>query len=156
MDNKTSFPIKSSYDYLLPSKIEKIGFNDSIEITSPKFVEVHHYKRTFETKIPYKACIVKLNIPFSGLKAESKRARILLCLDDTVICDGSIHSPNCWILTPLFLQGEMCDLKPGKHTVTLKCCVDGGTLHIPHYRKDLIEATLDPPIQATLIVVGIN
>lgn len=57
-----NYPSTSSYDYLLPSKIEKIGFNDHIDIASTTFVEVHHYKRTFETKIAYKACIVKLNI----------------------------------------------------------------------------------------------
>ena len=151
-----NYPSTSSYDYLLPSKIEKIGFNDHIDIASTTFVEVHHYKRTFETKIAYKACIVKLNIPFTGLDNGGKRARILLCLDDKVICDGSMHSPSQWSLNPLYLQGELPDLQSGTHTVTLKCCVDGGKLYIPHYGGNVIESTLNPPIQATLIVVGIN
>jgi hypothetical protein len=147
---------KGSYEYLLPGKIVKIDFNDHVAITSKTLTEVHHYTRTFETKNSYQACIVKLNIPFSGLGQLSGRARILLCLDDTVICDGSIYSHNDYTLVPLFLQGEFPNLKPGTHTIKLKCCVNEGTLYIPHYRKDLLEATIQPPIQATLIVVGIN
>ena len=69
--------------------------------------------------------IEKINIPFTGLDTPTKRARILLYFDDSLICDGSIHSPGKYCITPLYLQGEMCDLKPGNYAVTLKCCVDG-------------------------------
>ncbi len=156
MDKGPATPFRSSYDYLLPGKILAINFNESITINSKTFTEVHHYTRKFETKIPYKACKVELYIPFTGFEKSGYRARILLCLDDKVICDGSMNSAADWLLRPLFLKGEICDLEPGTHTVTLKCAVDGDTLNIPHYNKDFIEATLDPPIQATLSVVGIN
>ena len=156
MDKGPATPLQSSYDYLLPGKILTIGFNDNITINSKVLTEVYHYTRKFETKIPYKACKVELYIPFTGFDKANHRARILLYLDDKVICDGSRFSSVDWLLIPLSLKGELYDLKPGTHTVTLKCCVDGDTLYIPHYHKNCIEATLDPPIQATLNVVGIN
>ena len=148
--------LKSSYDYLLPGKILKIGFNNSIPITSKTLTEVHHFTREFETKILYKACIIKLNIPFISFNPKGYRARIFLCLDDEVIADGSIFSCADWFILPLFLQGEICDLKPGIHKIKLKCCVNGGTLYIPNYDTNCIEVTIQPPLQATLIAVGIN
>lgn len=147
---------KSAYDYLLPEKILKIGFNASIPITSNTLIEVFHFTRTFINSIAYKACIIKLNIPFCSINPSGKRARILLYLDDEVIADDSKFSNTDWTVFPIFLYGEICDLKPGTHKITLKCCVDGGTLYIPNYNQTAIECTIQPPIQATLIAVGIN
>ena len=148
--------LKSTYDYLLPEKILKIGFDASIPITSNTLTEVFHFTKKFINSIAYKACIIKLNIPFCSINTSGKRARILLSLDDEVIADDSKFSNIDWTMFPIFLYGEICDLKPGTHKIKLICCVDGGTLYIPYYNPEAIECTIQPPIQATLIVVGIN
>ena len=156
MKNDSPCPFSHSLDYLLSEKIMKIGFNTHITVNSTKLTEVFHYSRKFTNKIPYKSCIIKLSIPFTGISGSDKRARILLCLDDEVIADGSMYSSNSMMFNPLFLQGEIPDLKPGTHSITLKCCVNGGILYIPYYDNVSIECTLQPPIQATLIVIGQN
>ena len=156
MEKECQTPIKSSYDYLLPEKILKIGFNNSIEIKSTTLTEVHHFTRSFVASIPYKACIIKLNIPFCSINPSGVRSRIFLCLDDEVIADDSKYSNTNWTYFPIFLYGEVCDLKQGTHKITLKCCVDKGALYIPNYNTEAIETTIQPPLRATLIAVGIN
>ena len=158
MEKKDSIftPNNSSYDYILPEKICKIGFNESITITSQSLTEVFHFTRSFNTTISYKACIIKLNIPFCSINPQGVRARILLTLDDEVIADDSKYSNTDWTMFPVFLYGEKCDLKTGLHQIKLKCCVNGGALYLPNYNVHEIEVKIDPPIKATLIAVGIN
>ena len=79
-----------------------------------------------------------------------------MCLDDEVISDDSKYSNTNWTIFPIFLYGEVCDLKPGTHQIKLKCCVNGGALYIPNYNTKDIETTIEPPLKATLIAVGIN
>jgi len=144
----------SSFDILLNQTIK---YNDSINIVSKTLVEVYHYTRSFTTTQNYKMCTVRLNIPFTGNDGGlSIRSRILLYLDEELICDGSIHNGTSYELKPLQLIGELFDLKSGKHIIKLKCCVSGNTLHIPHYNPEKIENTIKPELTGKIVVIGFN
>ena len=152
MDMKSPSPISNSLTELI--KNEKIGYNSSITVTSKQLTEVYHYSREFMTNKDYNIIIVKLYIPFTSNDTECKRSRILLYLDDEVICDGTIYNQVYWELKPLFLEGIGINVKSGNHKLKLMCCVDGGTLNIPHYNTDYIEHTVKPEISGKLIILG--
>ena len=144
----------SSFDKLL---CQTIKYNDSIKISSKTLTEVYHYTRNFNTSKNYKMCTVRLSIPFTGNSGEiGARSRILLYLDEELICDGSIHNGTKWELRPLQLYGETFDLKHGEHTVKLMCCVSGNELFIPHYNLEAIEYTIKPEISGKMVVLGFN
>lgn len=136
-------------------KNERIGYNNSIVISSTEFTEVYHYSREFITYSDYKLLTVKLNIPFVGNDAKSARSRIILYLDDKEICDGSMITIVDWQLNPLHLEGIGTDAKAGNHRLKLKCCVDKGNLNIPHYNPRCIEHK-KPEIFGNLIIIGQN
>ena len=137
-------------------KNEKIGYNNSIQINSQSLIEVYHYSREFLINIDYKILTVKLNIPFSGNDSSNKRSRILLYLDEEMICDGSIFNTNSWELKPLFLEGISVNVKAGYHKIKLMCCVDGGTLNIPHYNTNNFEHKIKPELSGRLTIIGQN
>ncbi len=137
-------------------KNEKIRYNNSIIISSTQLTEVFHYSREFITQIDYKFIIVKLNIPFTGNDSQGKRSRILLYLDDDVLCDGTKFNQVPWELHPIHLEGIKLNVQPGNHKIKLMCCVDGGNLNIPHYNTNLIEYTIKPEIFSTLVIIGQN
>ena len=137
-------------------KNEKIGYNNSIMISSKELTEVFHYSREFITQIDYKFITVKLNIPFTGNDSAGKRSRILLYLDDELLCDGTKYNQVQWELHPIHLEGIKLNVKAGNHKIKLMCCVDGGNLHIPHFNTNFIENTIKPEIFSTLIIIGQN
>ena len=143
-----------SFDKLL---CQTIKYNDSIKIDSKSLIEVYHYTRIFNTNKKYKMCTVRLSIPFTGNNGGlGARSRILLYLDEELICDGSMHNGIQWELKPLQLYGEVFELKPGEHTVRLKCCVSGNELYIPHYNIKGAEFTIKPEISGKMVVLGFN
>ena len=149
---KTPNNRETNFDILIN---EKIGYNDYIKIDSKDLEEVHHYSRTFITKRNYKMCSVRLSIPLTGNSGNvGARSRILLYLDDEVICDGSIHNGVSWELRPINLIGEIFDLKAWEHKIKLLCCVNDGILYIPCYNRQCIEHTLSPKLTGKLIVLG--
>jgi len=152
--NTTPPPISSSLNELI--KYEKIGYNCSITVTSNQLTEVFHYSREFITKKDYNILIVKLSIPFTGNNTQGKRSRILLYLDDEIICDGTMYNEVHWELKPLFLEGIGINVKSANHKLKLMCCVDGGELNIPHYNPGCIEHTIKPEISGRLIILGFN
>ena len=90
---------ETNFDILIN---EKIGYNGYIKIDSKDLEEVHHYSRTFITNRNYKMLSVRLSIPLTGNSGnKGARSRILLYLDDEVICDGSIHNGVSWELRPI-------------------------------------------------------
>ena len=102
----------SSFDKLL---CQTIKYNDSIKIVSKTLTEVYHYTRIFNTSKNYKMCTVRLSIPFTGNNGGlGVRSRILLYLDEELICDGSIYNGSKYELKPLQLYGEIFDLKLGE------------------------------------------
>ena len=143
-----------SFDKLL---CQTIKYNDSIKIDSKSLIEVYHYTRIFNTNKKYKMCTVRLSIPFTGNNGGSGvRSRILLYLDEELICDGSMHNGIQWELKPLQLYGEVFELKPGEHIVRLKCCVSDNELYIPHYNLKGVEFTIKPEISGKMVVLGFN
>ena len=147
-------PILNSSNELI--KYEKIGYNCSITVTSNQLTEIFHYSREFIAKKDYNILIVKLHIPFTGNNSAGKRSRILLYLDNEVICDGTMYNEVYWELKPLFLEGIGMNVKSGNHKIKLMCCVDGGELNIPHYNSSCIEHTIKPEISGKLIILGFN
>ena len=144
----------NSFDKLL---CQTIKYNDSIKIVSKTLTEVYHYTRIFNTTKNYKMCTVRLSIPFTGNNGGlGVRSRILLYLDEELICDGSIHNGSSWELKPLQLYGETFDLKPGEHTIKLMCCVSGNELFIPHLNLGGIEYTIKPEISGKMVALGFN
>ena len=137
-------------------KNEKIGYNNSIEISSKELTEVYHYSREFMTFSDYKLLTIKLSIPFTGNGNRSARSRVILYLDDEELCDGSMYNTYEWELKPIHLEGIGINVKEGKHKLMLKCCVDSGTLYIPHYNEKLIENTVKPSVFGRLIIIGQN
>ena len=102
-------------------------------------------------------CTVRLSIPFTGNNGGlGVRSRILLYLDEELICDGSINNGSSWELKPLQLYGETFDLKPGEHTIKLMCCVSGNELFIPHLNLGGIEYTIKPEISGKMVALGFN
>ena len=135
-------------------KDEKIGYNQSVIVNSKELTEVFYYTREFETYINFKLCTVQLNIPYSGLRGYDSVARILLYLDEDLICDGSIYSKEAYILRPLNLSGYKSNLIAGHHKLILKACTDNAELHIPHININGSEYIIKPPISGSILIVG--
>ena len=135
-------------------KDEKIGYNQSVIVNSKELTEVFYYTREFETYINFKLCTVQLNIPYSGLRGYDSVARILLYLDEDLICDGSIYSKEAYVLRPLNLSGYKSNLIAGHHKLILKACTDNAELHIPHININGSEYIIKPPISGSIIIVG--
>ena len=76
--------------------------------------EVFCYSREFQTFHDIKVLTVKLDIPFTGNEAVGTRSRILLYLDDHLLCDGTMYNQVNWELKPLHLEGTVVDIKPRK------------------------------------------
>ena len=135
-------------------KDEKIGYNQSVIVNSKELTEVFYYSREFETYINFKLCTVQLNIPYSGLRGYDSVARILLYLDEDLICDGSIYSKEAYVLRPLNLSGYKSNLIAGHHKLILKACTDNAELHIPHININGSEYIIKPPISGSILIVG--
>ena len=135
-------------------KDEKIGYNQSVIVNSKELTEVFYYSREFDTFINFKLCTVQLNIPYSGVRGYETVARILLYLDEDLICDGSIYSKEAYILRPLNLSGYKSNLIAGHHKLILKACTDNAELHIPHINPGGSEYTIKPPISGSILIVG--
>ena len=86
-------------------KKETIQYNGAILVDSKELTEVYHYSRVFNTNSDYKLITVKLNIPLVGIDTKRQYSRILLYLDNEMICDGSIWSHVEWELKPIYLEG---------------------------------------------------
>lgn len=122
-------------------------YNDSIKVNSKTLIEVDHYTRIFITSKEYKMCSVRLSISFTGNNGQlGECSRIILYLDDGLICDGSLHNGTAFELKALQLFWEKFNLKPGQHTVKLLCCVNGSELFIPHYEVNYIENIVAPKL----------
>ena len=135
-------------------KDEKIGYNQSVIVNSKQLTEVFYYSREFDTFINFKLCTVQLNIPYSGIRGYNSVARILLYLDEDLICDGSIYSKEAYILRPLNLSGYKTNLIAGHHKLMLKACTDNADLHIPHININGNEYIIKPPISGSILIVG--
>ena len=137
-------------------KNERIHYNSSVTINSPNLTEVYYYTREFKTIHEFKMLTVILDIPFTGNKTACSRSRILLYLDDELLCDGTIYNQVEWELKPLHLQGITFNVRPGDHKVRLMCCVDKGILHIPCYVGKCIENTIKPELSGKIVIIGQN
>ena len=137
-------------------KNERINYNNSVKISSTQLTEVFYYSREFKTFHDIKVLTVKLDIPFTGNEIVGTRSRILLYLDDHLLCDGTMYNQVNWELKPLHLEGTVVDIKPGNHKIKLMCCVNGGILHIPHFHPQYIENTIKPPISGNLLIIAQN
>ena len=89
---------------------QRINYNNSITINTPQLTEVYHDTREFKTCHEFKMLTVVLNIPFTGNDTADARSRILLYLDDELLCDGSVYNTNPWELKPLHLEGIAVDV----------------------------------------------
>ena len=153
-----STKISSNFEILLS---QKLTFNCSITIDENKLTEVSFYTRDFTTKESFKLVNIKINIPFVGNSAGNKngalsRNRILTYIDDELACDSSITSNTEWNLQNLNIDGFITDLKPGKHTLRIKACVNFGTLYIPFLNKSYEEYTINPPLSCGMLITGFN
>ena len=137
-------------------KNEAIKYNSSIEVMTNELSEVYHYSRSFTTDIDYKLITVKLNIPLVGIDKKKNYSRILLYLDNDMICDGSIWSHVEWELKPIYLEGIGVNIKKGEHSVKLMCSVTGGKLNIPYFDTSSALNTIKPPLSSKLIIIGQN
>ncbi|KAG4104423.1 hypothetical protein H8356DRAFT_926908 [Neocallimastix lanati (nom. inval.)] len=136
---------------------QKIMYNSNVTVFNRDFTEVAFYSRNFCATKDYNFVKVELNIPFTGIDNANHRARIVVYIDDEVICDSTIHTPANWILYPLFISGFSLNVKEGMHMFKIKACVDdGGTLYIPHVNPDCIESTKEPKISGSLLITGTN
>ena len=135
-------------------KNETIRYNSSILVSSKKLNEVYHYSREFETKIEYKLITIKLNIPLTGIDKSKCYARILLYLDNQMLCDASIYSHVEWELKPIFLEGTSVNISKGIHKIKLMCSVTGGNLNIPYF--DNISELIKPELSSQLIIIAQN
>ena len=123
--------------------------------------EVSFYTRDFTTEGSFKLVNIKINIPFVGNNEGNRngclcRNRILAYIDDELACDSSITSYTEWNLQNLNIDGFITDLKPGKHTLRIKACVNFGTLYIPFLNNSYIELTIKPPLSCGMLITGFN
>ena len=140
---------------------QKLTFNCSITINDNSLTEVSFYSRDFTTEEPFKLVNIKINIPFVGNNEGNRngcmsRNRILTYIDDELACDSSITSYTAWNLQNLNIDGFITDLKPGKHTLRIKACVNFGTLHIPFINQSYIEYTTKPSLSCGILITGNN
>ena len=99
---------------------------------------------------------VILDISFTGNEKANTWSRILLYLDEELLCDGTIFNQYEWELKPLHLEGIAVDVKTWNYKVKLICWVNGGILHIPHYNMNDIEYTIKPEISGKMVIIGQN
>ena len=149
-----STKINSNFEILLS---QKLTFNCSISIDEKTLTEVSFYTRDFTTKESFKLVNIKINIPFVWNKEGNKngansRNRILTYIDDELACDSSITSYTELNLQILNIDGFITDLKPGKHTLRIKACVNFGTLYIPFLNKNYVEYTITPPLSCGMLI----
>ena len=137
-------------------KNETIKYNSAILVKTKELSEVYHYSRSFTTDIDYKLITVKLNIPLVGINEKKNYSRILLYLDNDMICDGSIWSHVEWELKPIYLEGIGVNIKKGDHSVKLMCSVTGEKLNIPYFDTSCALNTIKPPLSSKLIIIGQN
>ena len=151
--------IASNFEILFS---QKLSYNCSISITDKSLTEISFYTRDFKTDQPFKLVNAKINIPYVGnfegvtKNGISSRSRILTYIDDELLCDSSILSNSPWNLKNLNIDGFITDLKPGKHTLRLKACVNFGTLYIPYLNKNFIEYTIEPKLSCGILITGHN
>ena len=151
MEKKEIPPLSSSFDIIMDQKIE---FNSTISIISRELTEVYHYSREFDTNIDYKLCTVQMNIPFTSMMNSCSCARILLYLDEDMICDGSFAIDSGWFFHPLNLFGHKVNLKKGHHKMKLMASVSDSELHIPHLNFEAAEYTVKPIISGSILIIG--
>ena len=137
-------------------KNETIRYNSSILVNSRKLKEVYHYTREFITEIDYKLITIRLNIPLTGIDKAKCYARILLYLDDKMLCDGSIWSHVKWELKPIFLEGTGVNIQKGIHKIKLMCSVSGGNLNIPYFDNTSELYTIKPELSSQLTIITQN
>ena len=137
-------------------KNETIRYNSPILVNSHKLNEVYHYTREFITEIDYKLITIRLNIPLTGIDLKKCYARILLYLDDKMLCDGSIWSHVDWELKPIFLEGSGVNIKKGIHKIKLMCSVTGGNLNIPYFDITSELYTIKPELSSQLTIIAQN
>ena len=138
-----------------------MSFNSSITIQDKSLTEVSFYTRDFTTEENFKLINVKINIPLVGNNEGNRngclcRNRILTYIDDQLACDSSITSYTEWNLQNLNIDGFITDLKPGKHTLRIKACVNFWTLYIPFLNKSYNEFTIKPPLSCGILITGHN
>ena len=137
-------------------KNETIKYNSAIIVRTKELSEVYHYSRSFYIENDYKLITVKLNIPLVGIDRSKNYSRILLYLDNEMICDGSIWSHVEWELKPINLEGIGANIKKGEHSIKLMCSVTEGALNIPYYDINSALYTIKPELSSKLIIIGQN
>eukprot|EP00708_Paratrimastix_pyriformis_P003366 GAFH01002140.1.p2 GENE.GAFH01002140.1~~GAFH01002140.1.p2 ORF type:complete len:424 (-),score=89.47 GAFH01002140.1:5-1177(-) len=132
---------------------EKIAFQSGVWVQPGPLAPIPHYTRIITT--PNLATLqVTLHIPFVGSEGSGNRARLILKVDGSPICDSTKYNTYEWELHPVTLTGLVSNVSAGPHRVELWCQTDRARFHCPHYNTDLIEATVEPHIFATFFLLG--
>ena len=85
---------------------------------------------------------IKLTIPFTSKDTDNSRSKILLYLDDELLCDGSIYNSIKWILRLIHLM--------------VKSLIQNQEINIPHIHFNGIKYTKEPKLNGTLVIIGYN
>ena len=125
-------------------------------VTSKELNEAYYYSRSFHIDNDYKLITVKLNIPLVAIDKKQNYSRILLFLDEEMICDGTIYSHVEWELKPIYLEGIGVNIKKENHLVKLMCSVSGGALNIPYFDTTSQLNTIKTELSSKLIIIGQN
>ena len=133
---------------------EKILYSKSITYGETSLKEIPFYTREFQTIISYSYCRILLSIPFTSNDSPCTRSRLVLYLDEEPIYDTTIHDTTGWSLIPISIVASKISLTKGKHKITLRAAVSGGTLNIPHFNGDCIESSINPKIFGRFTIMG--
>jgi rubredoxin len=130
---------------------EQIPFHKSITV-GRSLAEVPHYTRDVVLPKAMEVVRVHLHIPFSG-GSKGGRSRVLLYVNGVPQADCSSHGGCAWQLVPLDFHCTLTNVPSGPLRIAVMACSEND-FNMPHYNTGLLEATVAPPMFATLEVIG--
>lgn len=135
---------------------ESIAYTQSVLVNANSPAVVPHYTRQVKVDRNCDVLMIDLTIPFVGNDANGARSRIWLRVNGQFQSDATKYNHTPWELHPIHLKATLTNVVAGTIlNIEVLASVDRGTLNIPHYNTNLMEANQTPSIAASLNVVGL-
>ena len=132
-----------------------ITYTASVPVTTATLTEVPIYTKTVIAGKNYPLFEIQYVIPMTGNTIGNTRSRIIVYLDSVAIYDSTMYGPDTYNLVPLDIVARAINVPCGSHTVKILAATNGGTLNIPYFDPNLLEAS-PPTLFGRIMILGHN